>query len=67
MKNQRHRSPSPLELGIAARFLAPGGRAAGKSILTPQDAHLPPTVPKGLEPRDGHPAPASVARAAKIR
>jgi hypothetical protein len=38
----RRPSPSPVELGIAARFLAP----QQKSILSPVQRDLPPGVPE---------------------
>jgi hypothetical protein len=58
VKYARRPAPSPVELGIAARFLAPQRPGVRKSILSPVQRDLPPGVPGRMpEPALAHHGP----------
>jgi hypothetical protein len=61
-KYARRPAPSPVELGIAARFLAPQRPRAQKSILSPVQRDLPPGVRRG-EGKTGFRAPRATGAA----
>jgi hypothetical protein len=62
-RRRGRQSPSPIEIGIAARFLAPGPRrGAGK----PQDAQERRTLSQPVRDKDAHQAARAPAPAAKF-